>query len=557
MNLPAGMLSQHIAVLGKTGSGKSSVMRYLVEGLLDDKKPVCIIDPKGDWWGLKSSANGKSAGYSVVIFGGEHADVPINAHSGGHIAELVSTGNRPCIIDLGGWMPGERTRFFVDFAAALFRHTRGQRYLVVDEVHNFAPQGKVMDPDSGKMLHWANRLASEGRGKGLVILAASQRPQKVHKDFLTSCETLIAMRVVHELDRNAIKGWIDGCPDKDKGREVLSTIANIPRGNGWVWSPEIHFGPKLIAFPMFKTYDSFAPQHSEHAAKLKGWASVDLDEVKDRLALVVEEAKANDPAELKKRIAALEKELKAKPTASPVTETKIELVEVPVFTPEALETLRRFDAWSQDMAKAFREFGAKLQKDINDATARIKAALPAPSKPAPRPAGTLTTSSKNAISMPSSGPGVALPAGERAVLIVVAQYPEGANSTQISIITGYKRQTRDAYLQRLRGRGYVDGNGSCVRATQEGINALGWDYQPLPTGDELKRHWLDRLPKGEAQILKIVLGDYPNSSVRDAISEATGFARQTRDAYIQRLAAKKLVVATWPGQIGASEVFFE
>jgi len=58
-------------------------------------------------------------------------------------------------------------------------------------------QGKVLDVDAGKMLHWSNRLASEGRGKGIALLAASQRPQKVHKDFLTSCETLIAMRVIH------------------------------------------------------------------------------------------------------------------------------------------------------------------------------------------------------------------------------------------------------------------------------------------------------------------------------------------------------------------------
>ena len=60
--LPEGALAQHLAVLGKTGSGKSSVLRLLVEGLLSVGKPVCIIDPKGDWWGLKSSSSGKSPG---------------------------------------------------------------------------------------------------------------------------------------------------------------------------------------------------------------------------------------------------------------------------------------------------------------------------------------------------------------------------------------------------------------------------------------------------------------------------------------------------------------
>src|SRR3990167_10200663 len=87
--IPEAALAQHVAVLGKTGAGKSSVLRLIVEGLLDAGKPVCIVDPKGDWWGLKSSASGKRAGYSVIIFGGEHADVPINAHAGVHVAELV------------------------------------------------------------------------------------------------------------------------------------------------------------------------------------------------------------------------------------------------------------------------------------------------------------------------------------------------------------------------------------------------------------------------------------------------------------------------------------
>lgn len=316
MKLPNEIYRQHITVLGKTGSGKSSALRLMVEHLLDEAKPVCIIDPKGDWYGLRLSKSGKSAGYPVVIFGGDHADVPINAHSGNHVAELIATGNRPCIIDLGGWMVSDRTRFFIDFASTLFRTTRGARYIVVDEVHNFAPQGKVLDPDAGKMLHWANRLASEGRGKGLTILSASQRPQKVHKDFLTCAETLIAMRVIHKLDRDAIKDWIDGAGDSAKGKEVLDTLAGMERGQAWVWSPEIKFGPTQVTFPMFRTYDSFAPKANDGTASLKGWASVDLGEVTAKLAKIVEEAKANDPVELRKQIAELKRQLAAKPAAA-------------------------------------------------------------------------------------------------------------------------------------------------------------------------------------------------------------------------------------------------
>src|SRR5258708_104401 len=228
--LPSAVFDQHIILLGKTGSGKSSVIRLMEEHLLDLNEPTCTVDPKGDHWGIKASASGKQAGYPVVIFGGEHGDVPLNSRSGVAVAELAATGNRPCIIDLGGWMPGARTEFWLDFASTFFRSTRGRRWLAIDEVHNLAPKGKIMDPQAGKMLHWSNRLASEGLGKGVALIAASQRPQKVHNDFLTSCETLIAMRVIHKADRDALKDWIDGCGDPEKGKEVLNEVASMKRG---------------------------------------------------------------------------------------------------------------------------------------------------------------------------------------------------------------------------------------------------------------------------------------------------------------------------------------
>ncbi|MEK7766917.1 MAG: hypothetical protein AAB368_11825, partial [bacterium] len=70
----------------------------IVECLLDDGDRVCILDPKGDHWGLRSSENGKGAGYPVVIFGGEHADVPLNAHAGAHVAEFRSIADHVDIV---------------------------------------------------------------------------------------------------------------------------------------------------------------------------------------------------------------------------------------------------------------------------------------------------------------------------------------------------------------------------------------------------------------------------------------------------------------------------
>src|SRR5712672_3589007 len=104
--LPEEALQQHLVVLGKTGSGKSSVLRYIVEHLLRQNKRVCIIDPKGDHWGLKWSSDGKSEGFPVIAFGdfkeSKATDIPLNPQAGKHVAELITSGNRPCIIGFRG-----------------------------------------------------------------------------------------------------------------------------------------------------------------------------------------------------------------------------------------------------------------------------------------------------------------------------------------------------------------------------------------------------------------------------------------------------------------------
>lgn len=322
---PEAILDQHLVALGKTGAGKSSALRHVVEWLLKHNKRVCVVDPKGDWYGLKLSADGKAAGFPVVLFGDFKdkikGDVPLIPRSkldddqvdvapaARHVAELVVSGNRPCVIGMRGWTQGNMTRFWIEFASTLFNSESGELYLVIDEAHNFAPKGKVMSVDSNKSLHWTNRLMNEGRGIGMINLIASQRPQKVHNDTLTACETLVAMRVVHKADRNAVEEWIEGCGDPAKGKEVLNSLAGMKRGEAFVWSSEIAFGPERLAFPMFETFDSFAPARLQKKISQKGWASVDLTEVREKLARVIEQAKAEDPVELNKTIAALRKEI--------------------------------------------------------------------------------------------------------------------------------------------------------------------------------------------------------------------------------------------------------
>jgi hypothetical protein len=140
------------------------------------------------------------------------------------------------------------------------------------------------------------------------------------------------------------------------------------------------------------------------------------------------------------------------------------------------------------------------------------------------------------------------------VLTAIAQHVEGVGREQVTILTGYKRSTRDAYIQRLQAAGLVD-VGPPITVTDAGLAALPSDFTPLPKGDELREHWLNRLPQGERAVFELLIEAYPHGVARDEITERTGYKRSTRDAYIQRLGLRKLVNAGRDG-VSASAFLF-
>lgn len=542
---PVKILDQHLVMLGKTGAGKSSALRHIVEYLLGKNKRVCIVDPKGDWYGLKVSADGKSPGYPVILFGDfkdpNASDVPINQHSGRHVAELITSGNRPCVIGFRGWMTSHMVQFWIDFAAGIFNANSGELFLVGDEFHNFAPKGKIMDPQAGKCLHWSNRLLSEGRGLGIVCLLASQRPQKVHNDTLTSCETLIAMRVVHAADRGAVEDWIKGCGDKERGKDVLNSLASMARGEAFVWSPEIDFGPTRVKFPMFHTFDSFAPPQLQKKVDVRGWADVDIDAVKEKLAAVIEKAKSEDPKELRKQIVELRAQLAAKLVpVQPPPKTEIKRVEIPALKHGEIKQLRQFIGLIESCIKTAEGVKYTMESAIDNAktiSQEINKALEVEHFEAGSVVITDCTRIGNAPVEISPGKLIGRQANmtaveittnlERAqayILIALAQYGTARDGKQLALLSGYRynRHMRNN-LSALRAAGYITGdNLTPIDITDAGRKVLGDFPRRLETPAALAVHWRAQFDKQPAAILSVLL-QYPHGTDHKNLSERTGY----------------------------------
>jgi hypothetical protein len=333
-----------------------------------------------------------------------------------------------------------------------------------------------------------------------------------------------------------------------------------------VGSPQWLRISKTVKIAKKRTADvSATPTMGEKRAPAKALSAVDVDEIKSLMAETVEKARANDPAELRKENADLRLRLQNMVQRETAAMTAVQAaapkkVEVLVLKDQQLERAERLmeslakiraaeiarqDEYVGKLSQIFGEIGgaiasvknANMQKNLHNA-------LPAT---APRPTPKRSPAAVGNGSMGS---------GEVQVLTAIAQHPAGAGRELISVLTGFKKSTRDAYIQRLSSKGFVSVQGLQIYPTPAGVDALGKNFQPLPTGKELQAYWLGRLPEGERKVLEAIIVYYPRPIDRGFVSEATGFKKSTRDAYIQRLKARRLVVDA-AGGVKASDNLFD
>lgn len=310
---PAEALAQHTAVLGKTGSGKTSTTKLMIEQVVAGGARVCILDTiKSDWWGITSSSDGKKPGLPFQILGGPMGHVPLPSSAGSAVAEIVANGALPLsIIDMADFEPGGLQRFFVDFAPILLKKMRGVVYLVIEEAHEVAPKERAGFGAENMAIHWAKKLATAGRSRGIRLIVATQRTQSIHNAILGSCETMIVHRLSAPADQKPVLDWLKANSPKNVMEEVSASLSSLKTGTAWLCSGEAKIFEKR-AFPRFKTYDNTAtPTNDDHEHHVK-MAPVDRDKLRSIIGEAVQEAEQNDPSILKRKIADLQKQVAGK-----------------------------------------------------------------------------------------------------------------------------------------------------------------------------------------------------------------------------------------------------
>lgn len=545
LSLPIDAATQTFAFIARKGAGKTYAAGKLAECLLDASVQVVVLDSVGNWWGLRLDADGKSAGYDIPVVGGLRGDIPLEATGGQLIADILTDSGRSMILDVSQFSKADRQRFATAFAEELWKRKKAEKHpspihLIIEESQLIVPES--VRGDVAKMVGIYEEIIRLGRNYGIGVSMISQRPQSVNKEVLNQTECLFVLQVNGAHERKALKEWI---VYHGADRSLIDALPSLPIGTAYVWSPQWLQILKKIEIGKKKTFDASATPKVGSAQVRRDLKPLDLDDLKDRMAATIERAKADDPKELRRQIADLKRRAEKPTTVSVET---IKEVEVPAIDKD---TVSRFLASVATLREAVTVIGEKAdQITASLATVGTNGHKSPPQRAAPqaRPAPAISRKSR-------VEPSGTLPIGESKILAALIQYPNGLERTQLTVLTGYKRSTRDAYIQRLSEKGYVNVYGPKILATKEGIDALP-DYEPLPTGIALQNYWLNKLPKGEADILRVLIDSYPNAIDRESVSESTGYKRSTRDAYLQRLGAKELVDAG-RGDVTANENLFD
>lgn len=310
--IPDVALDDRLAILGTAGAGKTYLTLTAIERLLSIGARTVAIDPLGVMWGLRLKADGVTQSrFNVPIFGGRHGDLPLTEQAGALIGETVATMRESCIVDLSE-LPTKAAerRFMTAFLESIYRHTDPTKtdpyHLIIDEADRFAPQRPPAGDET--MLNRMEEIVRRGRVKGFIPWLITQRPAVLNKNVLSQADGLVLLKLTSSQDRDQVGAWIEGQADRAEGRAILGALPAMQRGQGVVWIPGRSI-LETVQFPTKTTFDSSSAPKRGEARRTTELKPLDLGALKDQLASIEVETKANDPAALKAEVARLTRDL--------------------------------------------------------------------------------------------------------------------------------------------------------------------------------------------------------------------------------------------------------
>lgn len=526
------LIASRLLIQANSGAGKSYLIRRLLEQTFGQVQHI-VIDLEGEFSSLRESFD--------YLVAGKGGDTPADPRTAALLAERLLELKASAIIDIYELKPHERILFVRRFVDALVNAPKELWHpvlIVVDEAHVFCPQS-----DESESASAIKDLCTRGRKRGFCAVLATQRISKLHKDAAADCNNKLIGRAALDVDMKRAAQELGFTT-----REQQHSLRTLEPGEFFAFGPalsrevkKIHVGKVKTTHPKIGDHIGFtAPAPT---AKIRAM----LAKLADLPAEVDQRAKTL--ADLQIENIDLRKQLAAKP--QPKTTERIikkpivndgHLARLEKICEKMLEFKAKIEIWS-NIAPTSGQVYPNLTDSFNETRRRLNETALHHSRAA-----------QQILNRPAE-PVSKLPDGERKLLSIIAQSNDGASREYLTLATIFKRTSVDAYVQRLMKKGFVQTDGTNVQATPSGYEEIKADIVPLPSGSELRDHWAVKLPPGERTIFFEATARYPQSVDRDTLCESCNFKRSTVDAYIQRLATRRLVTADRNGVRAADSLF--
>lgn len=545
--LPLNIVTEKLAFLGRTGSGKTYAAMKLAELMLEAGAQIIALDPVGAWHGLRIGGN-----FSVYIFGGLRGDYPLESTGGKLLADLIVDRGISAVLDISQFIRAEQVRFAGDFAERFFNRRKTHPvacHLFVEEAQEMIPQN--VDSGEAKMLHHWERLWKIGRNFGIGGTLVSQRPQELNKKALNQAGTLFVFNMTGPQERRAIADWTRQAGIDEDIEGVLPTLKT---GEPHVWSPSVLRISKTVrVLPKVTADVSMTPEVGARAQE-RPLTPIDVQKLKADMAQTIERAAADDPRELRKRVVELQRYIREFENRKPDTQR----VEVSVLTDTDRELLRSvehtctvLETWARDVKDLLHAVAEKTR--ATSPAPPQRSVTPQPPRPTAKPATVNTRINSNL-----SGP-------EQRILNALAELealgiPEPPR-IQVALFSGYSHLSSKGFsnsVSRLKVEGrIVAGNGTLMlsdagRKVAEPIDAPR-------TEPELHDRLFRLLGNQAVRILAPLLEARGEAVDRDTVMQSAGYTHASSKGFANTLGRlRSLGLIDYPerGKVCASDILF-
>lgn len=513
------LLLTRMLLQADSGGGKTVALKRLLEQTHGHVQQI-IIDPEGEFSTLREK-------FDYLLCAPEGADAIANTKTAQILARKLRETRVSAVIDIYELRPQEQKHFvrlFIEELLAAPKNLWNPCLLIIDEAQVFAPEG-----DKAESLGAIMDLRARGRKRGLCPVLATPRLAELSKDACAGLQNKMIGVTTLDLDVRRAARDLSMTPI-----EAMVMLRNLEPGEFYC------FGPALTRSITKVKVGNLTTAHGQHLAGKDKRPPAPSEKIKAVLAKLADlpkeaEQEAKTLADFKVENVRLKRELTVAKKAEPKAPAA-KRIEVPVLKEvdrkwlgHAFDEIRLKIAETRASNKQTQKVYDSMEKDFQTFERGIDRLAQRITSATNSTNGETSVTHKAAVQaklLAGPGNGVGLTSMDRAILVVLAQFPQGCRANKTVLLAGYtfNGSTKNSF-SKLRTAGLiVGGNTETMRIMQAGAEAVGV-HETLPiSGDELRRYWLNHkmLTPMDKALLKS-LTNYPGGLEAQALCSDAGY----------------------------------